>query len=106
MKRNIGGFEFRYEGVLALKTRPTGTIVEYSHRLPEDVRANRYAAGPFCAFSPSGASSEAGVYAIVVGDEVKYIGECIDLNRRFGPNGYGYIAARKCHADGQATNCK
>lgn len=35
-----------------------------------------------------------------------YIGRCLDIAERFGPNGYGHIAARNCHSDGQATNCK
>lgn len=106
MKRDIDGFEFRHVGSVSLKTTATSQIAEYVHQLPAAVRPNRYAAGPFCTFTLPRASHEAGVYAIIVGDEIKYIGECEDLDERFGPRGYGYVAARNCHHDGQATNCK
>jgi 5-methylcytosine-specific restriction protein A len=46
------------------------------------------------------------VYALTVGEDIKYVGECEDLARRFGPLGYGHVSPRNCHTDGQATNCK
>lgn len=75
-------------------------------RLPTNARANRYAAGPFCVFYLREAPNAAGVYALTVGNEVKYIGECEDLRRRFSPKGYGSISPRNLHSDGQSTNCK
>ncbi len=84
----------------------TGRIVEYAYQLPRSVRPNLYAQGPFCRFELRGTATGAGVYAITSARALKYVGECEDLSDRFGPNGYGYIAKRNCHSDGQATNCK
>jgi 5-methylcytosine-specific restriction protein A len=100
------GHTFRRIGDLCLAKGSDGEIVQYRHELPTGTRPNRHAAGPFCAFELPEASPEAGVYAFVVREVVKYIGECEALDRRFGSAGYGRIAARNCHSDGQSTNCK
>ena len=60
--------------------------------------------GPFCRFSVD-LPSVSGVYLWVVGDEIIYIGEAVDLNRRFN-SGYGNISPRNCYQGGQSTNCK
>jgi hypothetical protein len=70
------------------------------------VAKNHYADGPFCQFSLTSAPSVSGVYAVFIEDELRYIGECEDLYRRFGSTGYGRISPRNCHDDGQSTNCK
>ena len=106
MDRNIGGFRFVRVGALQLKRDSHDGIVEYTHHLPPDAKPNRYAAGPFCFFELREASHVAGVYVLMVGNDVKYVGECENLQRRFGPMGYGSIAPRNCHGDGQSTNCK
>jgi len=106
MTRTIGGLAFEFVGVLRLRKDSDGRAVEYTHRLAPDVRPNRFAAGPFCAFDLDEAEASAGVYGIFVADELMYVGECENLERRFGPGGYARIAARNCHADGQSTNCK
>src|SRR5437879_9168400 len=106
MTRRIGQFIFNRMGTVRLKRDSDGRIAEYVHQLPSGVKPNRYASGPFCTFELPEASRTAGVYAFILGDEIKYIGECEDLQQRFGSVGYGHIAARNCHSDGQATNCK
>jgi 5-methylcytosine-specific restriction protein A len=106
VQRHEGGIPFEFLGELRPVTDRAGRIVEYSHRLPQGVHPNRYAAGPFCRFALHTDALGAGVYALTVDGVLKYIGRCIDVAERFGPNGYGDIAARNCHSDGQATNCK
>src|SRR5262249_25293776 len=102
----IAGYNFDLIGEIRPATSHTGDVIEYAPQVPWNVRLNRYAGGPFCRFRVKEAPKACGVYAIKVGDELKYIGQCADLSERFGPNGYGTIAARNCHSDGQATNCK
>lgn len=46
-----------------------------------------------------------GIYAYMVGDEVKYIGRCKDNMRKRVNQGYGKIHPKNCYLDGQATNC-
>lgn len=106
MKRQLGRYTFNLVAEINLDRAVTGQVLEYSYELPANVRLNRYAKGPFCKFSFLQNLPLAGVYAITVGENVAYIGECQQLSDRFGPNGYGCIAARNCHRDGQATNCK
>ncbi len=81
-------------------------IIEITHELAPAIRQNKYAAGPFCRFHLSKASTQPGVYIITIYDELKYIGECENFAARFSSSGYGGIAPRNCHHDGQSTNCK
>ena len=104
--RRFGSYQFSFVDSILLELDKAGKIKEYLHELPPGVRGNRFGAGPFCRLKLPYAPANAGVYAITVGDDLKYIGECESLSDRFGPRGYGVIAARNCHHDGQSTNCK
>jgi hypothetical protein len=103
---NIGNIRFTLIGEIPLQTDADGLFVEYSHQLLLGVRPNLYAAGPFCHFRMKDLPTTSGVYAVKIDSEVKYVGRCTNLRKRFGYLGYGTIAKRNCHHDGQATNCK
>lgn len=105
-RKSIGGIEFWSVGVLQLRRTATGQLEEYAHYFDTSVRTNAYAEGPFCSFSLPHAPRAAGVYAIEVAGELKYVGECENLASRFSAAGYGQISPRNCHSDGQSTNCK
>jgi hypothetical protein len=90
----IGGVEFWLVGQLQLRRTPTGQLVEYSHVLVEGIRINACATGPFCHFSLPQAPRAAGVYAICIDGDLKYVGECEDLAGRFSSTGYGKISPR------------
>jgi hypothetical protein len=68
-------------------------------------RLNRYGAGPFCRFRIPANLPLRGVYALVVDQQVKYVGKCEHLSKRFNM-GYGQISPRNCFEGGQNTNCK
>ena len=104
--RKFGSNMFLYVGSIRPEKNEDGKVKEYTHILPPGIRGNLHAAGPYCRFKLSHAPDDAGVYAITEDGEVKYVGECESLLDRFGPGGYGRIAARNCHHDGQSTNCK
>lgn len=106
MTRKLGVYQFEFVAEVHPATDGAGKIVEYVHRLPRGIQPNRYASGPFCKFELEVEATGPGVYAITLGNDIKYVGETENLPERFGPKGYGYIAARNCHGDGQATNCK
>src|SRR6185312_902567 len=103
--RTFGDVSFRRVAVIELETDGKGQIVQDSHALPRHVQLNRHAAGPFCRLRIGPLPTSSGVYAIVVGEEVKYVGRCEDLAQRFGPRGYGVIHPRNLHRDGQSANC-
>lgn len=104
--KHIGDHDFEFVGPILPQRDEKGTILEYAHNLPAGVLPNRYARGPFCTLGPVPFREGPGVYVITVCDDPVYVGECENLNRRFGPEGYGYISGRNCHSDGQSTNCK
>jgi hypothetical protein len=106
MERKIGGYEFRLVAMIEPRRDAAGSVVTYTHSAPEGKRLNLYGRGPFCRFAFPRDWPYAGVYAITADEAVVYIGECENLSRRFGPQGYGHIARRNCLSDGQATNCK
>jgi len=66
---------------------------------------NNYGTGPYCKFKIPRNINDSGVYAIVVDDDVKYIGECVNLSSRYNM-GYGNISPRNCFVGGQETNCR
>lgn len=107
-KIQVGGYEFQYLQDLLPDTDEHGNLVKY---YPQDGYKNEknlpllsVGSGAFCRFSVD-AGNWPGVYLWVVGDRIIYIGETVDLKRRFN-TGYGYISARNCFVGGQSTNCK
>ncbi|SFR54259.1 GIY-YIG nuclease family protein [Halogeometricum limi] len=77
---------------------------EYARRDEKAVHDHGW--GPFCTFDvPDDGTRRPGVYAVVVADEVTYVGETADLYERFA-NGYGRISPANCFEGGQGTNCR
>ena len=69
-------------------------------------KLNVHGHGTFCKFSISPKwKNRSGVYALYSGDELLYIGESIDIYKRFN-SGYGNISPKNCYEGGQPTNCK
>jgi len=66
---------------------------------------NDYGNGPFCKFRIPNGINEAGVYAVLVNNRLKYIGKCDNLSPRWNA-GYGNISPRNCFVGGQSTNCR
>lgn len=42
---------------------------------------------------------------MVVGSDIRYVGECVNLSARFNA-GYGNISPKNCYKGGQETNCR
>jgi hypothetical protein len=69
-------------------------------------KLNAHGHGSFCKFTISPEWKERnGVYALYSNNELLYIGESIDLYKRFN-TGYGNISPKNCYERGQPTNCK
>ena len=71
----------------------------------DHLELNQYGAGPFCRFKIPNHYEQCGVYALVCDGQVMYIGECVNLSRRFNM-GYGIINPRNSFVGGQETNCR
>ena len=104
MKRLIAEYEFAKVGRIQL---------DRDNEMPQSryVKANQtplhqYGNGPFCHFSIAKGWKKGGVYVLADGDNALYVGECQNLETRWGPIGYGTISPRHCYKGGQETNCR
>ena len=67
---------------------------------------HKYGEGQFCKFKiPNDYKDKEGVYILTIDNEAMYVGECVDLSKRFN-YGYGNISPRNCYKGGQQTNCR
>ena len=67
---------------------------------------HKYGDGPFCRFGVAKGCRKEGVYILSGGGNELYIGQCQNLEDRWGPRGYGTISPRNCFKGGQETNCR
>lgn len=108
-ERLLGSFRFIRVGDLAPELDGHGAILledpAARYAKAAEARLHAYGKGPFCRFRiPLGWAGAQGVYAILDGDAVRYVGECVDLHQRF--QGYGSISPRNCYPGGRETNCR
>lgn len=109
--RQLLGYEFQHGGeILVDRDATTGLVVELMpqsrYARSDDVPLNRYGHGPFCRLRVPGLPATAGVYMVMLADNVMYVGIAQDLRQRWGLAGYGSIQPKNCYAGGQSTNCK
>ncbi len=108
--RRFGGLLFSYVGRIQPEQDARGQVIEeYPQRKFRNVKnlpLSRYGSGPFCRFRVGQGWQRSGVYALVCGTEVRYIGDAVNLERRWGYMGYGQISPRACYQGGQDTNCR
>lgn len=106
----LGGPSFVLVGALDPDRDDLGAPLEFmpqaAYAKASTARLNPHGAGPFCRLRIAQDRREAGVYAVVAGSDVRYVGICENLAERWGPRGYGAIHPRNCYVGGQATNCK
>jgi len=103
-------YKFEYICDIIPETADNGNIIEYYpqdfYKKKEFVELHEYGKGPFCKFKiPTCWVGREGVYCIYLDDQLVYVGECVDLSKRFNM-GYGNISPRNCFKGGQQTNCK
>jgi hypothetical protein len=105
----VGGLTFQRVADLEPTRADDGSLLLLTPREryvnPRALALNRYGAGPFCRFRIPSKYRLSGVYLVTCDDQVRYIGECINLSARFN-NGYGNISPRNCYKGGQETNCR
>lgn len=106
--RDIGGYRFAIVGPIEVRRNENGSVWSHTpqprYQKAAKSRLNRYGDGEFCDFRVPGLAHEGGVYALFVSDDLKYVGEAVDLHRRWYE--YGHISPRKCFEGGQETNCR
>ena len=106
----LNGQTFRHAARIAPEAGPDGKpladMPQQRYRGADSTALNPHGTGPFCRFSVAGLPAASGVYAVTLTQELVYVGIATDLERRWGPSGYGRIQPRNCFKGGQSTNCK
>lgn len=66
---------------------------------------NEYGDSTHCDFSMAEPLESKGLYCLVTGGVVRYIGRSHDPFEKRINQGYGHLSPKNCYRDGQATNC-
>lgn len=110
--RKLGGLDFAFVQSLTPDRDAAGSIMEFNpqgdYSKANVSRLNAHGHGTFCKFrivAQQDLERQGGVYALFVGESVRYIGECEDLASQFN-TGFGTISPANCYVGGQSTNCK
>jgi hypothetical protein len=105
--KKIKGYNFKFICNI-IPERLGDNVIGYSPKDEfsnlENKELNPYGEGTFCKFRIP-RIKECGVYCLLEGNEVVYVGETMDLDHRFN-SGYGLISSRNCFEIGQTINCK
>lgn len=108
--RTLAGCTFTPIGAIVPERDFSGAIVgdfpQGRYANLKNLPLHRYGSGPFCRFQVAAGWSQAGIYALTGKQDVLYVGECQNLEERWGTRGYGRIHPRNCYQGGQQTNCR
>lgn len=87
--------------------QPMEFVPHLRYRNVKNLSLYKYGAGPFCKVIKPTTLTSRGIYLITVDKRIRYVGECINLSKRFGSGQYANISPRNCFKPkGQTTNCK
>lgn len=104
------GYKFESIGKIDVQRNLDGSVTEFRpqsrYENKNDLPLNKYGAGPFCKFKIARGIKSAGVYFIICDADIRYIGQTVNLEKRWSSNGYGGISPRNCFKNGQETNCR
>lgn len=106
----IANYDFVHVGEIEPQRSEDGAVrtllPQSRYKNTDGLRLHNYGHGPFCKFKVASRIKGRGVYAIVVGGELRYIGLSGNLSSRFSGNGYGHVAPRMCFVGGPETTCR
>ncbi len=110
LEHSFAGLSFSYIGPIRPERDERGEIIEElpqsKFRNERDLPLHKYGEGPFCQFRVAFGWQQSGIYVLTNGDDPCYVGECQNLEDRWGTTGYGRISPRNCYKGGQETNCR
>ncbi len=105
----LGERRFEFMGSIIPGRDESGGVIELSpqelYEKRDSVPLHKHGHGAFCKFRIAVPKGLLGIYALAVDGDIRYIGECEDLGKRFN-TGYGNISPKNCYKGGRTTNCK
>ena len=106
----VAGHSFVFVGSVRPERDERGEVIgnlpQSGYPNERSLPLNRYGEGPFCEFRVASGWKQSGVYVLMAGGNPLYVGECQNLEDRWGRRGYGHISPRNCYKGGQETNCR
>lgn len=109
-QRRIVDISFSHVGAIRPQRDRRGEVIaelpQTRFRNERKLPLHKYGRGPFCRFRVAVGWQRSGIYVLTNRDIPLYVGECQNLENRWGPNGYGGISPRNCYTGGQETNCR
>ena len=107
-KEVVGGFEFQLASEIRVDRNPDGSVYtdrpQSRYAKASQVSLHKYGDGEFCRFRFDGLRQAEGVYCVFGGDGLRYVGEAVDLRKRW--YAYGQISPKNCYEGGRETNCR
>ena len=105
----LGDYEFRHVTALEVERdrngKPLKNRPQPRYSKASVTKLHLYGDGEFCRFTIPNDPPLGGVYVITSEGRPQYVGECVDLSKRYN-TGYGNISPRNCFEGGQQTNCR
>lgn len=106
----IGEFIFTHIGAIEVERSEDGSVKPFHPQTRYDnkngIALHAYGAGPFCKFRIARGIKAAGIYTLTQDEVPIYVGQAVNLDKRWSSNGYGGISPRNCFHGGQQTNCR
>ncbi len=110
MGRTFAGYDFERVGPILPECDEYGKVIgelpQHRFRNERNLPLSKYGQGPFCRFQVAKGWRQSGVFVLANGDNPLYVGECQNLEDRWGTKGFGGISPRNCYKGGQDTNCR
>lgn len=105
----FGDYDFEHVCDIEPLRGADGTLTQFMpqsrYRNARNLPLHKYGAGPFCKFKISRRLQVSGVYVLTVDEQLRYVGECVNLSARFNA-GHGNISPKNCFKGGRETNCR
>lgn len=106
--RAVGGFEFRLAAEIGVVRNSDGSVYvdrpQSRYSGAPQAKLHKYGEGEFCRFRVGGLPAAEGVYCVFADEDLRYVGEAVDLRKRW--YGYGHISPKNCYEGGRETNCR
>lgn len=106
---DVEGNEFQKICLILPNRSPTGHIEKFfpqsRYEKVHEKDLHKFGNGPFCKFEIPANLKYPGVYALMIDSEIKYIGECENLSKRYNAM-YGNISPAACFTGGRETDCR
>jgi hypothetical protein len=106
----LAEYNFERASTIDAERSDNGSLLTYTayerFENPKSLRLHGYGAGPFVRLRLAALPTGAGVYVVMDGEDIAYVGLAANISARWGRRNYAVIDPRNCYVGGQSTNCR